>query len=255
MLQSFRIPLFFLFLLGIIQSVWAQKEEVPIERPIDQWVFKVVLDDLPGAVVVALHKDIWLAYNPASADVHQAWKGKVKFRGAIYTGKSGEQPSVDGFPFINQSYHSGHNWKVKLGGKEEVPKVQWLGYRKQDNTFTAMYKLLLSNGTHIEIEEQPEFVTVKRADNRSAFQRTFTVKQSPPGAEISLEMAYDGMVRRSDIQTNSKFKDVEREKRHFEWGTLYNFEGRLLLSNEESTVLTLTFAIDPEKEASTTSSN
>ena len=227
------------------------KEEGPIERPIEQWVFKAVLGDLPGAVVVALHQDIWLAYNPNTADLYQAWRGRVKFQGAVYTGVPGEQPEVDGFPFVVNALEA-PSWEVKLNGKTEKPSVQWQGYRIQDNDFIAMYRLLLSDGQEIHIEEQPEYVSVKRSDNRSSFQRSFTIKQAPPGAEIRLGIELDGMIRRGDIQSNAKFADVDREKRHFEWGTLYNFDGKLILEREEPTVLILTFAIDPEKEASTT---
>ncbi|MEM7371667.1 MAG: hypothetical protein AAF587_23835 [Bacteroidota bacterium] len=257
MRRSFLLPVFLFLFWGIPSTSFAQKdkEEPPIERPLSQWVFKTVVDDLPGAVVVALHKDIWLAYNPVSADIYRAWKGKVKLQGAIYTGISGEQPAIDGFPFINKPFSQQHDWRVKINGQEETPKVMWRGYKKLENSFTAMYSLRLSNGMDIEIEEQAEYMEVKRAGNRSGFQRSFTITRGPTGAEVSLGMAYDGMVRRADIQTSSKFKDVEREKRHFEWGTLYNFSGRLMLSQDEPTVLNLTFAIDPEQEASTTGSN
>lgn len=246
------MPKVLFILIAIFSLGFIPEEDEPIERPIDPWVFRAVLDEMPGAVVVALHEHIWVAYNPMTADVYKVWRGKITLQGAVYTGIYGGQPTAEGFPFVVNDIDQA-SWEVKLNGKTERPKIRWEGYKVLDNVFTAMYTLTLSDGQVIKIEEQPEYVEVKRSDNRSSFQRTFTVTQAPSNAEISLALELDGMIKKSDIQSKSKFKDVNKEKRHFDWGTLYNFEGKLLLDQEEPTVLTLTFAIDPEKEAATSS--
>ncbi len=50
------------------------------ERPRDPWVFRSVLDERPRMITMALHKNMWSAYDTQKCGLYKAWQGM-----ALYT--------------------------------------------------------------------------------------------------------------------------------------------------------------------------
>ncbi|MEM7660478.1 MAG: hypothetical protein AAF399_30525, partial [Bacteroidota bacterium] len=100
----------------------------PPERPLETWVFRAVLDEQPGALVAALHKDIWIAYDPSSGSLFRAWRGTVKVRGAVYSGQLGGQPTADGFVFHEANPQTTH-WTIRHKRGDETPTVVFRPHR------------------------------------------------------------------------------------------------------------------------------
>jgi len=63
-----------------------------IERPYSPWVFRSVLDEQPRMITLALHDEVWAAYNTQDAALYKVWSGNVNFDGAVYTTAHGPQP-------------------------------------------------------------------------------------------------------------------------------------------------------------------
>ncbi|MDA9139561.1 hypothetical protein N9N42_01795 [Flavobacteriaceae bacterium] len=49
-----------------------------VERPVDTWVFRSVLDKHPRMITVALHNDLWVAYDAQTAALYKKKHGKVE---------------------------------------------------------------------------------------------------------------------------------------------------------------------------------
>jgi len=76
--------------------------------------------------------------------------------------------------------------------------------------------------------------------------RSFTTANVPKGAEVMIPVEYDAMLFPGDIKTDGKMIKKSKEKRHFDWGTTYDFEAELILNSNEPTELRTFFAINPE---------
>lgn len=154
-------------------------------RPHDPWVFRCVLDKEARMVVVALHEQLWAAYDATDCTLAKVWDGDVKFDGAVYTTVHGPQPTSEGI--MLQVGVKDHAWSVSLGGKEVHAAAVWKGYRfdeGDDGRVTLMYGLKLDDGSVIDIAESPEFAIVE-GDN-VAIDRRFRVSGAPEGAVISV---------------------------------------------------------------------
>ncbi|MEL6628976.1 MAG: hypothetical protein AAFQ92_25895 [Bacteroidota bacterium] len=79
--------------------------------------------------------------------------------------------------------------------------------------------------------------------------RTFTLKGAPTDIEIFLHLSCPNMLRNGDLRTNSKFKNTQRTKKIYDWGTIRDIETDLLLNPTLPTVLTMMFTYDLEAEA------
>ena len=71
-----------------------------IQRPRDIWVFRSVLDKRARMVTMALSDDLWVAYDATNCGLYKAWKGGVKFDGAVYTTSHGPQPTSEGAAYV-----------------------------------------------------------------------------------------------------------------------------------------------------------
>jgi cytochrome c len=64
----------------------------PNPRPREAWVLRSVLDSKPRILSIALHNNLWLAYNTKTASLYKAWSGKINFNGPVYTSSHGHNP-------------------------------------------------------------------------------------------------------------------------------------------------------------------
>jgi hypothetical protein len=117
-----------LVLLAALGAAGATQGQKTPERPRDPWVFRCVLDTRPRIIVIALHKDLYVAYDTTDCSLYKAWQGDVKFDGAVYTTVHGPQPTSRGVDCIVET--DDKPWLLRRGGKpNDNPTPRWLGYR------------------------------------------------------------------------------------------------------------------------------
>lgn len=156
----------------------------PGGRPRDPWVFRCVLDQRPRMVVIALHENLWVAYDATTCSLYKAWKGDVKFQGAVYDHVHGPQPVVRGQPMVDEIAEP---WIVRRNGNDIECEFHWKGYRIQHDQVTLLYQIQLEVESSIDVEEQVEAVA---ADAKTiSLQRQFTTANVPTGVTLLVPTA------------------------------------------------------------------
>ena len=127
-----------------------EKDTINYDRAQDPWVFRSVLDETPRIVTLALHDNLWAAYNTNTCALYKVWKGFVNLDGAVYTTVHGPQPtSIGNAYFVNQHRNP---WQVSLDGNAQaIQKVQYRGHRFVGGQAQPNYEVQLKNGDVIEI--------------------------------------------------------------------------------------------------------
>jgi len=158
------------------------KQSAP-ERPRDPWVFRCVLDNRPRTVVLALNKDLYVAYDTTKCNLYKAWQGDVKFDGAVYTTVHGPQPTSRGTDFITEP--TIEPWMLRQAGKPVAyPIPRWLGYRFIQGQVHLRYAFEV-NGETVIVVEVPE---ARVMGNDIAFERTIRVHGLPENVRLSLTL-------------------------------------------------------------------
>src|SRR5436190_12690140 len=107
-----------LALTSFVQSPTAQPapQSAPtIVRPRDPFVFRCVLDKRVRIVTLALSDELWAAWDTQTCGFYKAWKGGVKFDGAVYTTAHGPTPSSLGKAYTEGL--DGDVWFADVGGQ------------------------------------------------------------------------------------------------------------------------------------------
>lgn len=215
-----------------------------ISRPREDWVFKSELDGEGEFLVVALDKTLWVGYDTAHCAIFKAWSGL-----GVVKRENEKFPRAEGYPIIDEPPME-KIWKVSRNGNVVFPKTEYRGFTISDNKTTLHYALVMDDGSQIGIEESPEFILRKKAnDNRIGLERSFRVLNAPADTEVTLTVSGESILFGGDIKTDSKFSNKAKNKRHFDWGSLYDFKGDLILNNTEPVILKMTFTINPETAA------
>jgi len=154
-----RILAFPIFLLTLITLLSACKTEVvpEVERPMDPWAFRSVLDKRPRMLTLALDSACYVAYDLSRSTLYKAWKGGVTMEGTVYTDKKNVQPTSWGTAYFSDSLDR-TTWEVEMSGKREQPRVINKGYRFRSGGIELNYGLVLSSGDTLQIQERPAFV-------------------------------------------------------------------------------------------------
>jgi cytochrome c len=204
------------------------------ERPRDIWAFRSVLDRRPRVLTLALHKDLWVAYDATNCGLYRAWTGEVKFDGAVYTSTHGPQPTTLGnlhLPGIVDE----PVWRLERNGAPVAVRPEFKGYRILNNQATLQYRFRLPDRREVWIYERPEVVGT--AEGQVVLERLFRVEGLRPGEQIRLLM----LLSPDDVRTNGRLTRVGSRQvagRPFEEGTLW-------LGNGETHVRTI-FNLVPE---------
>lgn len=160
------------------------------DRPRDPWVFRCVLDGNPRIVVIALHEDLWLAYDAESCSLRQVWSDGVKFDGAVYTTVHGPQPTSKGEPDFTGS--EGAVWRLVIDDEVTEVKPLWRGYSIRSNTVTLKYELPLPHGGHVRISETPLMEAFGGIpDIPYQLDRRFVVSDLPNDVRVQLVIAHN----------------------------------------------------------------
>ncbi|MBS1707622.1 MAG: DUF1080 domain-containing protein [Armatimonadetes bacterium] len=151
-------------------------------RPRDIWVFRSVLDQHPRMITVALHKDVWAAYDTTLCNLYQVWTGGVKFDGSVYTTVHGPQPTSEGAPYIRNDVDQ-ETWGLQKG--DDVVKLTpvYRGYKFVDGQVHISFDLTSNKGT-VHVTEVPEFYSP--GAGKVGLERKLTVSGIPAGHSLTL---------------------------------------------------------------------
>ena len=169
-----------------------------VQRPIDPWAFRSVLDRHPRMLTLALDSACYAAYDLAHARLYKVWKGGVLMEGAPYTDKKNVQPTSWGTAYWSDTTQHGR-WVVASDDNTRLSQIINQGYRLQDNTICLKYALLLSSGDTVRIEERSEFV--RSSTGRPGLERVFTTSSIPKNTTVSLQSHDTTLTLDSDSPT------------------------------------------------------
>ena len=174
-----------LFIAVILCFLAACGNEEPdkIQRPLDPWAFRSVLDKQPRMLTLALDSACYVAYDLTQCTLYKAWKGGVMMEGAPYTDKKNVQPTTWGTPYLSDSAQQ-FQWKAETNGKDNLSEIISKGYVLLDNQVYLNFALVLASGDTVHVEERPEFV---RSDTgKPGLERVFKTSAIPSGTSVFL---------------------------------------------------------------------
>jgi cytochrome c len=146
-------------------------QEPVIERPVDNWAFRSVLDGKPRMLTLALDTGLYVSYDLQTGKIYKAWQGGVRFDGAVYTTAHGVQPTSYGYDFFVDKL-IGSPWKMKASGVEEIPELDYLGYSKKRGNISIDFELTSDKGEKLVVRETPDFIM---SENGPELSRTFEI--------------------------------------------------------------------------------
>jgi len=129
---------------------------VNIDRPLSPWAFRSVLDQQPRMLTLALHDDVWAAYNTQTCALYKVWKGNVNLDGAVYTTVHGPQPSTLGDTWFENKYAT--PWVFQQNGTPVNATLQYKGHHFEKGQVVLSYQATLASGATLTINERPEFI-------------------------------------------------------------------------------------------------
>ena len=183
--MRFQNLFFTIFVIFCLASC-GQTESGSVQRPLDPWAFRSVLDKKPRMLTLALDSGFYVAYDLSRCTLYKAWKGGVAMEGAAYTDKKNIQPLSWGAAYLTDSLQH-FRWIAERAGKKDLSRIVNKGYFFQNNRIHLKFLLTLSSGDNIQIEESPEFV--KSETGAPGLERSFKVSDVPGGVTVSIESA------------------------------------------------------------------
>ncbi len=211
---------------------------VSYARPRDPWVFTGSLDDRSRILFVALHHDLWVAYDTELGALYKGWRGALLPASNDPNAFSPWPASIDGITYFSQENEV--FWRIIRNGEVSTPEVHFRGYRLAGDRLTLRYELVSEYGHRIVVEESPE--VVHTTDERPGLQREFFVDQLPPGVQVALDVEMTQLRERTDVQTDGTLQRTGARTHAFVWGKTYDISGRLILTPAAATTLTTWFA-------------
>jgi cytochrome c len=159
-------------------------------RPRDIWAFRSVLDRRARMLTLALHEDLWVAYDATNCGLYKVWKGGVKFDGAVYTTAHGPQPTSQG-ELIQAGIVDEPVWlylpPTRDGSVAARPvRPEFKGYRFRDGGITLQYRFRPEPNREVWIFETPE---VRESEDRLVLERAFRFQGLRRGEGMALRTA------------------------------------------------------------------
>lgn len=158
-----------------------------VNRPIEPWAFRSVLDKKPRMLTLALDSSMYVAYDLRAAAIYDVWKGGVLMEGAAYTDKKNVQPSRWGTSYLNDSTKFSR-WVVEADGQAVTPQFIHKGHRFEGGRVWIRYALALPSRDTVVIEESPEFK--RSGDGAPGLERIFRMGSVPPGTTVALHSRF-----------------------------------------------------------------
>ena len=222
------------------------------DRPRDPWVYRSVLDERPRMITIALHQDMWGAYDTQKCSLYKAWQGGVDFDGAVYTTKHGPQPTSYGSQYLLDPL-SGSVWSISTNGTSETIAPEYLGHKFENGQVRLKYQVDYQDQT-IAITETPEYI---ESDGQPGLERSFEVSGLSDNQTLELAVVLNNLPGEFAYQTNGSFSVNNKEEKTYGGLKTLDLNGILSLGNGNTT-LESTFAIQTANEKvveTTTSTN
>lgn len=232
--RQFSQPFLSISLISTVLFVMIGCKEpvIQYERPMDPWAFRSVLDKKPRMLTLALHPELFVAYDLANSQLYKIWKGGVFLEGTVYTNKKNIQPTTWGLTYQNQEAVL-NKWQVNFKGKSLSDfAIQQKGYAFENNQIWLAYQLIHTDIGTVTIKEKPEYVTDKQGN--PGLEREFTVSDLPEDAEILLLSDQDkfSMTENGSHQLLSYF-DLIQEQSPPSLGDQYDHLGILRMETSD----------------------
>ena len=91
---TLRLTLCFHVLAALLTLGCEPNPTQEIQRPIEPWALRSVLDYRPRMITLALDSELYVAYDLQQCGLYKAWKGGVKWEGIVYTDTKTMQPAT-----------------------------------------------------------------------------------------------------------------------------------------------------------------
>jgi len=178
------------FILAVLLGIAGCKESaVHYERPMDPWAFRSVLDKKPRMLTLALHPELFVAYDLGNSQLYKIWKGGVLLEGTVYTNKKNIQPTTWGVPYQTQEALL-NKWQVYHQGQALSDLViRQKGYAFENNQIWLDYQVDHPDIGSISIKEKPEYIIDNQG--KPGLERVFTITGLPENSDIVLFSAQD----------------------------------------------------------------
>jgi len=172
-------------------------------RPYEPWVFRSVLDLQPRMLTIALHEDLWLAYDVPDAGLYKAWKGGVSPESAANTMQYGPQPTTrEEAVYINPGKLEKTPWRILADENVAEANIEYLGYQFDRDRMTINYQIAFPGGGKAFLSETPEYF--KPSGEEIGLEREFAVKELPVNTILALKLSVENDVK---LETNGEIKD------------------------------------------------
>ena len=211
------------------------------ERPYDPWVTRSVLDQTPRMITLALHEDMWAAYNTQNCALYKIWKGYVNFEGAVFNTAHGPQPVSVGDAYTVNVFD--HPWKLSRGSSELATRASYLGHRINDDHVELMYQLEADGTSPVQVYELVE--VMESESGQLGLQRKFTTANVPEGIGVLLQTNLNSIVSMRNVETDGELVVYEQENKDHDGRQLVELEGHLVLNSNATTDFTVYFASTP----------
>lgn len=217
----------------------SEKEQ---ERPVNPWVFEAGLEEKPGRLVIALNKNLWLAYDTTTCSIMRIWRGSA----FVNSNSENKDMIVEGFQFV-ETPGTQKVWTLKKGNKQVDAEIAFDGYEVLEEKVSMLYTFTLTDGRSFQVKESPEYQLQKKPNsNRITLVRSFEVINPLAGISVLLDFEMSNMPKMGDIKTSSKFVDIKKSKRMYDWGDMFSAEGSLLLNTAKVSTFHMTLTMDGE---------
>ena len=195
------------------------------DRPHDPFVFRSVLDGQPRMLTVALHDNMWAAYDTETGTLDKVWRGGINLDGAVYTTHHGPQPSSLGDAWFENQYDQ--PWTID----GQAATVRYRGHRLEDDGQATLLYDLSAAGKTIRVEETPEFVVNK--SGQPGFQRRFKL-DGADGAVVRMKANLSSVPLESSVVTSGSFSVAKKTNRKLRDAAGFDLDGELQLNDDET---------------------
>lgn len=182
---------FLVFCVSLFLASCGNNETTQIERPLDSWAFRSVLDKQPRMLTLALDSTLYAAYDLSRSQLYKVWKGGVILEGTVYNDKKNVQPTSWGSTYYTDSLKQS-KWELWNNGITEAITMTNKGYKFDANRISLLYEVLLPSGDTLSVAESPEFVRDK--GGRPGLERRFKVNGLAEGQELWLSNSDSSVV-------------------------------------------------------------
>ena len=189
---------FLIVLVACVFMACGDNRPIEINRSVEPWAYRSVLDKKPRMLTLALDSMNYLAYDLSTCLLYKAWKGGVHKVGIAYTSQKNVQPSSWGAPYFEDSLQH-QKWNIESNGGAVITRVINRGYEFKDNQIYLNFSLITSSGDSIYIEERPEYIRDK--PGKIGLERWFKTSNVPNGFTIILENGEDSFTLKTNTTT------------------------------------------------------